>query len=327
MPVPDGTMPCVDIIVLDDYQGVALQMADWSRLQAQGRVDVCGDHVDGSDELVERLAPYDAVVLMRERTPLPAAVIDRLPRLRLVVTTGRRNPVIDLDACRRRGIVVCNTGSPAGSTVEHTWALLLALCRHLVEEAGNVRAGRWQSTIGRDLSGQTLGVLGLGRIGAQVARVGRAFGMDVLAWSRSLTPGRAAEAGAVAAPLDEVLAGSDVVTVHLVLSEETRGLVGAREIGLMRPGALLVNTSRGPIVDTAALVDALEGGHLGGAALDVFDTEPLPADDPLRRAPRLLATPHLGYVTERVYRTFYGEAVEDIEAFLAGAPIRRIDGR
>ena len=315
----------MDIIVLDDYQHVALRMADWSRLQSQGRVEVSGDHVADSDELVERLSPYDVVVLMRERTALSAHVIDRLPRLKLVVTTGRRNPVLDLDACRRRGVVVCNTTSPAGSTVEHTWALLLGLCRHLVEEATNVREGRWQSTLGRDLAGRTLGILGLGRIGSEVARVGRAFGMDVLAWSRSLTAERAADAGVEAVSLDEVLQHADVVTVHLVLGDETRGLLRERELRSMKPGALLVNTSRGPIVDAAALVAALEDGHLGGAAVDVFDTEPLPADDPLRRAPRLLATPHIGYVTERVYRTFYGEAVEDIEAFLGGSPVRRID--
>lgn len=315
----------MDIIVLDDYQGVALQLADWSRLQAQGRVEVCGDHIADSEELVQRLSSYDVVVLMRERTALPAPVIDRLPNLKLVVTTGRRNPVLDLDACRRHGVVVCNTTSPAGSTVEHTWALLLGLCRHLVEEAANVREGRWQSTLGRDLAGKTLGILGLGRIGTEVAKVAQAFGMDVVAWSRSLTPERAAEAGVDAAPFDEVLGRADVVSIHLVLGDETRGLLGERELRLMRPGSLLVNTSRGPIVETDALVKALQDGHLGGAAVDVFDTEPLPADHPMRRAPRLLATPHLGYVTERVYRVFYGEAVEDIEAFLAGAPIRRID--
>jgi phosphoglycerate dehydrogenase-like enzyme len=315
----------MDILVLDDYQHVALRMADWSRLQAQGRVDVSGDHIADPDELVERLSPYDVVVLMRERTALPAHIIDRLPRLKLVVTTGRRNPVLDLEACRRRGVVVCNTTSPAGSTVEHTWALLLGLCRHVVEEASNVREGRWQSTLGRDLAGRTLGILGLGRIGSEAARIGRAFGMDVVAWSRSLTPERAADAGVEAASLDEVLQRADVVTVHLVLGEETRGLLGERQLRSMKPGALLVNTSRGPIVDAAALVAALEDGHLGGAAVDVFDTEPLPVEDPMRRAPRLLATPHIGYVTERVFRTFYGEAVEDIEAFLAGSPVRRID--
>ena len=316
----------MDIIVLDDYQGVALRMADWSRLQAQGRVEVVDEHLADPDELVHRLAANDVVVLMRERTALPAGLIDRLPRLKLIVTTGRRNPVIDLDAARRRGIVVCNTTSPSGSTVEHTWALLLGLCRHLVEEAGNVREGRWQTTLGRDLAGHTLGVLGLGRIGTEVAKVAHAFGMDVIAWSRSLTAERAAGVGVEAASCADVLARADIVSIHLVLNDDTRGLVGARELALMRPGALLVNTSRGPIVDRAALLGALESGHLGGAAVDVFDEEPLPADDPLRRAPRLLATPHIGYVTERVYRVFYGEAVEDVEAFLAGSPVRRIDG-
>jgi phosphoglycerate dehydrogenase-like enzyme len=310
--------------VLDDYQGVALTMADWSRVQAVAEVEVFRDHLGDLDALAERLAPFDVLVLMRERTPLPAQLSERLPRLRLVVTTGRRNASIDVEALRVRGVPVCSTESIATSTPELTWALILGLSRHLVCSVTDVRQGRWQTSIGSDLAGRTLGIVGLGRIGAKVARVGTAFGMDVLGWGRHLTAERAAESGAAAAPLDDVLRSADIVTIHVVLSAETRGLVGARELALMKPGSLLVNTSRGPVVDTPALVAALESGHLGGAAVDVFDSEPLPVDHPLRSTPRLLATPHIGYVTDNGYRVFYGQAVENIEAFLRGAPIRVI---
>lgn len=310
------------VTVLDDYQGVALEMADWSPVLARGAVDVFTDHVVDPAALATRLAPYDVVVLMRERTPLPGTVIDQLPNLRLVVTTGRRNPVIDLAAARARGIVVCGTDSRGSAPGELTWALILGLSRHLVTEAGNVRAGGWQTTLGRDLAGKTLGILGLGRIGSQVAAVGRAFGMDVVAWSAHLTAERAAAAGARAVDLDELLATADVATIHLVLSDRTRGLVGARELALMKPDALLVNTSRGPIIDGAALVEALRAGRLGGVGLDVFDDEPLPVDHPLRTSPRVLATPHIGYVTEDVYRTFFAGVVEDIVGFLEGSPVR-----
>jgi phosphoglycerate dehydrogenase-like enzyme len=310
------------IAILDDYQGVALSMADWSPLLERAEVDSFRDHVEGEDDLADRLTPYDVVVVMRERTPLPAAVIERLPRLRLIVTTGRRNPVVDVEAARRRGIPVCGTRSLASAPVELTWALILGLARNLVTEARNVAAGRWQTTVGTDLAGRRLGVVGLGRLGGAVATVGLAFGMDVVAWSANLTAERAAEVGVTPVPFDTLLATSDVVTIHQVLSERTRGLVGARELGLMRPGALLVNTSRGPVVDTDALLQALESGTLGGAGLDVFDQEPLPADHPLRSAPRTLLTPHLGYVTEGVYRTFFGDVVEDVLAFLTGEPVR-----
>jgi phosphoglycerate dehydrogenase-like enzyme len=315
------------IAVLDDYQGVALSMADWSVLADVGvdvgaDIDVFTDHVADPAALVRRLTPYDVVVLMRERTPFPAEVIRALPRLRLVVTTGRRNAAVDVEAARELGITVCGTDSLATAPAELTWALVLGLCRHLVAEDGAMRAGGWQTTLGRDLAGHTLGVVGLGRIGSQVARVGQAFGMDVLAWSRSLTPERAAEAGARSVELDTLLAGSDVVTVHLVLAEGTRGLVGRRELARMRPDALLVNTSRAGVVDTEALLEALAEGRLGGVGLDVYDEEPLPAHHPLRTAPRTLLTPHLGYVTEDVYRTFFTGVVEDIAAFLRGTPIR-----
>lgn len=316
------------IAVLDDYQGVALSSADWSPVTdhpgSPCSVEVFRDHVSEAGALVERLAPYDAVVVMRERTPLSAAVLASLPRLRLVVTTGRRNPSIDVTAATAAGITVCGTESLATAPAELTWALVLGLARQLVPESTAVRDGGWQTTVGRDLAAHTLGLLGLGRIGTQVAAVGRAFGMDVVAWSRSLTPERAAQAGVRSASLDDVLSGSDVVSIHLVLAEGTRGLVGERELALMRPDALLVNTSRGPIVDERALLAALDRGHLGGVGLDVFDVEPLPVDHPLRTAPRTLVTPHLGYVTRDVYATFFSGVVEDVTAYLDGSPIRAL---
>ena len=312
------------VAVLDDYQGVALSMADWSSVQRHAEVHVFTDHLAEPKALVERLASYDAVVLMRERTPLPGDVIRALPNLRLVVTTGPRNASIDVAAARERSVTVCGTGSLGSAPAELTWALILGLSRHLVEEVDNVRSGRWQTTVGRDLAGRTLGVIGLGRIGTQVATVGRAFGMDVLAWSHHLTSERAQAAGVNAVPLDDLLGSSDVVTVHQVLSNRTKGLVAAREISLMKDDALLVNTSRAAVVDTHAVVAALEAGTLGGAALDVFDTEPLAAEDPLRNTPGLLPTPHIGYVTESVYRRFFGDVVADIEAFLDGSPINEV---
>lgn len=316
------------IAVLDDYQGVALTSADWSPVTdhstSPSTVDVFRDHVSEPAALVDRLEPYDAVVVMRERTPLPREVLTRLPRLRLVVTTGRRNPSIDTGAAAEAGITVCGTDSLSSAPAELTWALVLGLARHLVTETTAVRDGGWQTTVGRDLAGHTLGLVGLGRIGTQVAAVGRAFGMDVVAWSRSLTSERAADAGARAASLDEVLSTSDVVSIHLVLAEGTRGLIGERELGLMRPDALLVNTSRGPIVEERALLAALDSGHLDGVGLDVFDEEPLPARHPLRRAPRTLLTPHLGYVTQDVYATFFTGVVEDVTAYLDGSPVRTL---
>lgn len=311
--------------MLDDYQGVALQMADWAPVLQRCQVDVFREPIADQDALADRLAGYDVVVLMRERTPLPAAVIDHLPDLRLVVTTGRRNAAVDVAAARARGIVVCGTESRASGPSELTWALILGLSRQLVVEHHNVCTGGWQTTVGKDLAGATLGVLGLGRIGSQVASVGRAFGMQVLAWSPHLTTDRAAANGATAAPLDTVLAAADVVTLHLVLSASTRGVLAARELALMKPGALLINTSRGPLVDEPAMRDALARGHLGGVGLDVYDREPLPPTHPLRRAPRTLLTPHVGYVTESGYRTFFSGVVADILAFLDGEPIRVLD--
>jgi phosphoglycerate dehydrogenase-like enzyme len=310
--------------VLDDYEGVALRVADWSPVLERVDVDVFSEHIDDEDELARRLAPYDIVVLMRERTPMPASLLERLPNLRLLASTGRKNASIDVAAARDRGITVCGTDSPSSAPGELTWALILGLARNLVVEAERMRRGGWQSSLGADLAGRTLGVIGLGRIGTQVAAVGNAFGMDVLAWSENLTVERAAEVGVRAVPLDRLLAEADVVTVHQVLSKRTRGLLGARELALMKPTSLLVNTSRAPIVDTVALLAALEEGRIGGAGLDVFDEEPLPADHPLRIAPRTLLTPHIGYVTEEVFRTYYQGVVEDITAFLDGSPIRTL---
>ncbi|WP_448609390.1 D-2-hydroxyacid dehydrogenase family protein [Geodermatophilus sp. URMC 60] len=312
------------IAVLDDFQSVAAEFADWSRLPEDADVVSFADHLDDEEAVAERLAGFDVVVAMRERTPFPRTLLERLPRLRLLVTTGARNTAIDVAAAAERGIPVCGTGAHPTGTVELTWALVLAVARHVPEEDAGVRAGGWQRTVGTDLAGARLGVLGLGRLGTRVARIGQAFGMDVVAWSQNLTEERAAEAGVRRVDRDELFATADVLTVHLVLSDRTRGLVGRDELARVKPGAILVNTSRGPIVDEAALIEALSEGRLAGAGLDVHDREPLPADSPLRRAPRTVLTPHLGYVTRDTYRVFYGDAVEDVAAWLRGEPVRVI---
>jgi phosphoglycerate dehydrogenase-like enzyme len=310
------------VALLDDYQGVALRLADWGSLPPGMEVVAFRDHAATEDAVVARLADFDVVVAMRERTPFPRPVLARLPRLRLLVTTGMRNAAIDLRAAGDLGIVVSGTPGLPYPTAELAWGLILSLVRHIPREDRATRAGAWQETVGTGLNGKTLGVLGLGTLGSRVARVGTAFEMDVLAWSQNLTAERAAAVGARWAPRDELLARADVVTIHLVLSDRTRGLIGARELDLMRPTAYLVNTSRGPIVDEAALIRALQAGAIAGAGLDVFDEEPLPAEHPLRRLPNTVITPHLGYVTEETYRVFYRGALEDVQAYLAGAPIR-----
>lgn len=308
-------------VILDDYQDVALTMADWASLGLD--VGSVPDHVGSEDELVALLSGVAVVVVMRERTPLPRTLLERLPDLRLVVTTGMRNASIDLDACRELGIAVCGTASSSTPPVELTWALIHALTRHVVPESLALRrGGTWQSTIGTDLAGSTLGLLGLGKIGSRVAAVGRAFGMDVAAWSPHLTPERAEAGGARLVDRATLFAESDVVSIHLVLSDATRGIIGADELAAMRGSAYLVNTSRAGLVDTAALLRALDERAIAGAGLDVFDVEPLAADDPLRRHPLVLATPHLGYVTQDNYRTYFSEAVEDVAAWLAGEPVR-----
>ena len=311
-------------LILDDYQNAALGLADWARLSDRVAVSTIIDHIADRDALVSRIEQAEILVIMRERTPFPADLLARLPRLKLLVTSGMRNLAIDVAAARARGITVCGTESSPTPPTELTWALILGLARHLPFENRNLReGGPWQSTVGTDLAGATLGVLGLGKIGTRVATIGRAFGMRVIAWSPNLDDARAAAAGVERAESKEALLdASDVVTIHLVLGDRTRGLLGEAELHRMRPSAILVNTSRAPIVDQAALVRALEEGWIAGAGLDVFETEPLPADSPFRHLPNVLALPHVGYVTLNNYRTFFTQAVEDIEAWLAGAPIR-----
>ena len=312
-------------VVLDDYQGVAMSYADWSVLDGVETTTI-QEHLRDEHAVVAAVADAEIVVVMRERTPFPARLLARLPRLRLLVTSGMRNAALDVAAANGRGVVVCGTPSSPTPPVELTWALVLGLARQLVPESLALRAGGpWQSSVGRDLAGATLGVVGLGKIGGRVAAVAQAFGMDVVAWSQHLTDERAAEAGVRRAErLPDLLAQSDVVTLHLVLSERTRGLVGADELAVMRRSAYLVNTARAGLVDTSALVAALVAGGIAGAGLDVYDEEPLPAAHLLRTLPNVLATPHLGYVTEANYRAYFTGAVEDIAAWQAGHPIRRL---
>jgi phosphoglycerate dehydrogenase-like enzyme len=304
---------------------VARGFGRWESLGEDVRVTAFHDHVDGIEPLVERLAPFDVVVAMRERTPFPAELLARLPRLRLLVTTGMANASIDIAAAAAQGIVVSGTGGLASPTAELTWALILALLRHVGAEDARMRAGGWQETVGTDLAGKTLGVIGLGRLGRRVAAVGRAFEMDVIAWSQNLQAEDARAVGVEPVPRDELLARADVVSIHLRLSDRTRGLLGAAELARMKPSAVLVNTSRGPIVDEPALLAALHDGTIGGAALDVYDTEPLPPEHPLRSAPNTVLTPHLGYVTSGTYERYSTDAVEDVAAFLRGAPVRVLD--
>jgi phosphoglycerate dehydrogenase-like enzyme len=304
------------IAVLDDYQGVALKMADWSAVTARAHVDVFSDHLDDADAVVERLLPYHIVCVMRERTPLRAELIERLPNLKLIASTGPRNASIDLKAAAARGISVVHTGYFGSPTVELAWALILAGARHIVAEAAAVRSGGWQHSIGDDLSGKTLGIIGLGNLGSQVAKIGLAFGMSVIAWSQNLTAEKCAAAGATLVSKEELLRQADIVSVHLVLSERTRGLIGAGELALMKRSARLVNTSRGPIVVEAALIAALKAGQIAGAAIDVYDVEPLPVDHPYRNLDNLLATPHIGYVSRGLYERFYRDTVSNIIAWL-----------
>lgn len=310
------------VAILDDYQHVAQGYADWSVLPRDTSLTYFHDHLADEGELAERLKDFEVVVAMRERTPFPAGLLARLPNLRLLVTTGMRNASIDVDAAARQGITVAGTDGVATSTPELTWALILAVVRHVPAEDANVRVGGWQQTVGIDLAGKRLGVLGLGRIGTRVARVGQAFGMEVIAWSQNLTAEAAGQVGVTRVEKDQLFAESDILTIHLVLSERTRGLVTAADLARMQPTAYLVNTSRGPIVDEAALIAALREGAIAGAGIDVFDTEPLPPDHPLRTLPNTVVTPHLGYVTDRAYGIFYGQAAEDIAGFLAGTPVR-----
>lgn len=312
------------ICVLDDVERVALACADWEALGAD-EVVALEQHVDGVEALAGLLERFDVLVLQRERTALPRELLAALPNLRLVVTTGFRNAAIDLEACRHHGVLVSSTGGALSPVVEHAWALILAALRDVPSRDASMRLGEWRPTAGRSLEGAALGLLGLGKTGSRMARIGAAFGMDVLAWSQNLTEDDARARGARWVPREELFAVSDVVSVHLLLSRRTRGLVTADDLRRMKPDAWLVNTSRGPIVDEAALVTALAEGWFAGAALDVFDEEPLAPDHPLRTLPRTVVTPHVGYATVENYRDWYGLAVESITAWRDGAPIRLLE--
>jgi phosphoglycerate dehydrogenase-like enzyme len=306
----------VKIAILDDYQNIALKLADWSTLAGRAEITVFNDHIADPAAIIDRLLPFDVVSVMRERTPLTRDIIQRLPRLKLIASTGPGNASIDMAAAAEHGVSVTATGYSSTPTIELTWALILAGARHVVPESNAVRAGGWQTTVGQELEGKVLGVVGLGRIGAQVARIGLAFGMKIIAWSQNMTPEIAGAAGATMVPKSELFRQADIVTVHLVLSKRTRGLIGAAELEVMKPTARLINTSRGPIVDEAALIAALQSNSIAGAALDVFDQEPLPAEHPFRSLDNVLATPHIGYVGEDLYRTFYHDVVASISAWL-----------
>ena len=316
------------VAVLDDYQGVALGMADWSVLAPECRVEVFRDHLADLDALADRLRDFEIVTCMRERTPFGRDLLQRLPNLRLLVTTGMRNAAIDVQAATDLGILVCGTaGGPDSPPAELTWGLILALVRHIPREDAATRRGHWGTTMGMSLEHTVLGVLGLGRLGAKVARVGVAFDMSVIAWSQNLTAERAAQCGATLVTKDELFARSDILTIHVQLSERTRGLVGARELSVMKPTAYFVNTARGPIVDEKALVHALRTRTIAGAGLDVFDQEPLPPDHPFMQLDNTLLMPHAGYVTEAQYRIRYRDTVEDVAAYLRGAPLRVLNPR
>jgi phosphoglycerate dehydrogenase-like enzyme len=304
------------VAVLDDYQNVALQLADWLGVRRHAEITVFNDHVADPSAVVERLRPFDVVCVMRERTPLTREIIEQLPRLKLIASTGPRNASIDTHAAAERGILVTATGYDSTPTIEFTWSVILASMRGIDREAASLRAGGWQTGLGSNLRGKSLGVVGLGNIGREVARIGLAFGMKVIAWSQNLTEAKASAAGASLVDKQTLFREADIVTVHLVLSQRTRGLIGASELALMKPTARLVNTSRGPIVDEAALIEALQARRIAGAAVDVFEAEPLPADHPFRKLENILATPHIGYVTESLYRTFYGDAAANIADWL-----------
>jgi phosphoglycerate dehydrogenase-like enzyme len=310
------------VAVLDDYQNVALSLADWSALNARATVTVFNDHLADTDALVERLLPFDIVCVMRERTPMTRSIIERLPKLRMIASTGTRNASVDLKAAEEQ---VVHTGYTSTPTIELTWALILASARNLVAENAALRGGGWQQSVGDDMAERTLGVLGLGNVGGAVAKIGNAFGMKVIAWSQNLTTSRAAEVGATRVTKDALFQEADVVCIHLVLSGRTRGLVGAAELALMKPTARLVNTSRGPIVVEADLVAALNDKKIAGAAVDVFDQEPLPLDHPFRALPNLLATPHIGYVSRGLYARFYQDTVANICRWLDDKAIARGD--
>ena len=310
------------IAILDDYQNVALTLADWSDLPSGVDITVFNEPLGDLEQAASSLNAFDIICIMRERTPFPRAMFERLKNLKLLVTSGMRNAAIDLEAAREFGVTVCGTNSPAHATVEMTWGLILSLARNIPTEDRNMREGRWQTTLGTDIKGKVLGVVGLGRLGSQVAAIGLAFGMEVVAWSQNLTEARCAEIGVRrASSKEDLFRTADVITIHLKYSERTHALVGPEEFGWMKPTANLINDSRGPIVDESALIETLNAGRIGGAAIDVYDLEPLPADHPLRSCPNCVLTSHIGYVTEETYRVFYGETVDAVQAYLSGTPV------
>ena len=304
--------------ILDDYQNVALKVVDWSKVKGDVEFKVFNEHLGGPDKVIAALKGFQIVVAMRERTGFPRQVIEALPDLKLLITTGMRNASIDTETAKARGVTVCGTPNFGNPTAGIAIGLMLELTRHIGYENARMHAGAtWQSTIGPDLEGMTLGTLGLGRLGTHTANIAKAFGMKVIAWSQNLTPEKCATAGVGYVSKDDLFRQSDFITIHVVLSPRSRGLVGARELGLMKPGAFIVNTSRGPIIDEAALVAALRDKKIGGAGLDVFDVEPLPAGHPLRSLENVVATPHIGYVADQVYRVFYGESATKIARWLS----------
>ncbi|WP_339542589.1 D-2-hydroxyacid dehydrogenase family protein [Pseudomonas sp. JAI120] len=312
----------VQIAVIDDWQNVASGVVDWSVLEAVGQVHFLHDYPADTATMIERLKGFAVICVMRERSTFDGALLQGLPSLKLLVTGGMRNAAIDLAAAKALGIQVCGTDSYKQAAPELTWTLIMASTRNLLAEASSLRAGGWQVGLGGDLYGKTLGILGLGSIGQKVAQFAQVFGMRVLAWSENLTPERAAQAGVTWVSKRELFEQADILTIHLVLSDRSRGLVDAEALSWMKPTARLVNTARGPIVDEQALVQALTAGRLAGAALDVYAEEPLPVDHPFRHLPNVLATPHVGYVSEQNYRQFYQQMIEDIQAWTKGAPIR-----
>lgn len=319
-------MTTIKIAIIDDFQHVAAAMGEWGRLRPRAETTVFTDNVTG-EALIARLAPFDVVMVIRERTKFPREVIERLPRLKLLITAGMRNLGIDLEACKARGVVVCGTDTGSSPTAELAFGMLLALSRNMPAEEASLRAGTWQTQrLGFGVRGLTLGIAGLGRLGAMMGSYGRAFGMNVIAWSQNLTDEKAAAAGARRVEKAELFAQSDFVSLHLILSDRTRGVVGAAELGRMKPSAFLINTSRAGLVDEPALIAALKTGKIAGAALDVFEREPLGADAAILTAPNTLLTPHLGYATRETYQIYFPQAVEDVEAWLAGKPVRVISG-
>jgi D-3-phosphoglycerate dehydrogenase len=316
-------MPRHRCAILDDYQNVALKVTDWSKVAGDLDIKVFSEHLGGPDHVAKALQGFEIIVAMRERTGFPRAVIEKLPDLKLLITTGMRNASIDGAAAKERGVVVCGTPAVGNPTSGIAIGLMLELTRRIGYENARMKAGApWQSTIGVDLDGLTLGVLGLGKLGIRTARIAKAFGMKVIAWSQNLTPEKCKEAGVDYVSKEELFRQADFITIHVILSQRTRGLVGPNELALMKPSAYIINTSRGPIIDEAALLEVLQNKKIGGAGLDVFDVEPLPTDHPLRKLDNVVLTPHLGYVATQNYRAYYGGVVEDIRAFLDGKPVR-----